>query len=74
MGPPGWGRAGRAKGGGAIKVGLGKGANLAVEHAGAQLQGWTPAPYATKAEVDASFARHWSVCSVRNSSITPRLR
>ncbi|HUX05374.1 MAG TPA: bifunctional proline dehydrogenase/L-glutamate gamma-semialdehyde dehydrogenase [Acidimicrobiales bacterium] len=52
-----WALARRAAGGAAIKVRFVKGANLAMEHAEAQLHGWTPAPYATKAEVDASFAR-----------------
>ena len=32
-----------------------KGANLAMEHVDAELGGWTPAPYGTKADVDASF-------------------
>ena len=38
-----------------VKVRLVKGANLAMEHVDAELGGWTPAPYATKAEVDASY-------------------
>ena len=46
-----------ARGGAPAKVRLVKGANLAMEHAEAQLHGWTAAPYATKAEVDASYAR-----------------
>jgi RHH-type proline utilization regulon transcriptional repressor/proline dehydrogenase/delta 1-pyrroline-5-carboxylate dehydrogenase len=40
-----------------VKIRLVKGANLAMEHAEAQLHGWTPAPFATKAEVDASYLR-----------------
>jgi RHH-type proline utilization regulon transcriptional repressor/proline dehydrogenase/delta 1-pyrroline-5-carboxylate dehydrogenase len=43
--------------GGRIKVRLVKGANLAMEHAEAELHGWVPAPYGTKADVDASYAR-----------------
>jgi RHH-type proline utilization regulon transcriptional repressor/proline dehydrogenase/delta 1-pyrroline-5-carboxylate dehydrogenase len=43
--------------GGSIKVRLVKGANLAMESAEAELHGWTPAPYPTKADVDASYAR-----------------
>src|SRR5690606_28885347 len=39
-----------ARGGGRIKVRLVKGANLAMEHVEAELHGWTPAPYDTKAE------------------------
>jgi RHH-type transcriptional regulator, proline utilization regulon repressor / proline dehydrogenase / delta 1-pyrroline-5-carboxylate dehydrogenase len=44
-----------ARGGASIKVRLVKGANLAMEHVEAELHGWAPAPFATKAEVDASF-------------------
>ena len=43
--------------GGRIKVRLVKGANLAMENAEAELHGWVAAPYATKADVDASYAR-----------------
>jgi RHH-type proline utilization regulon transcriptional repressor/proline dehydrogenase/delta 1-pyrroline-5-carboxylate dehydrogenase len=46
-----------ARSGGQIKVRLVKGANLAMEHAEAEFHGWTPAPYGTKADVDASYAR-----------------
>jgi RHH-type proline utilization regulon transcriptional repressor/proline dehydrogenase/delta 1-pyrroline-5-carboxylate dehydrogenase len=42
---------------GQIKIRLVKGANLAMEHVEAQLHGWTPAPFASKADVDASYAR-----------------
>ncbi|MET0907839.1 MAG: bifunctional proline dehydrogenase/L-glutamate gamma-semialdehyde dehydrogenase, partial [Ilumatobacteraceae bacterium] len=38
-----------------VKVRLVKGANLAMEHVDAELGGWTAAPYATKADVDASY-------------------
>ena len=47
----------RAAGGAPIKVRLVKGANLAMEHAEAELHGWVAAPYDTKADVDASYAR-----------------
>ena len=40
-----------------LKVRLVKGANLAMEHVDAELHGWTQAPYATKAEVDANYKR-----------------
>ncbi len=40
-----------------IKIRLVKGANLAMEKAEAQIHGWIPAPYETKADVDASYAR-----------------
>lgn len=43
--------------GGRIKVRLVKGANLAMEKAEGELHGYTPAPYASKSDVDASYAR-----------------
>ena len=52
-----WAKDRHARSGGHIKIRLVKGANLALEHAEAQLHGWTPAPYGSKAEVDASYAR-----------------
>jgi RHH-type proline utilization regulon transcriptional repressor/proline dehydrogenase/delta 1-pyrroline-5-carboxylate dehydrogenase len=50
-----WASERRAGGGGQIKVRVVKGANLAMELVEAELHGWTPAPYASKAEVDASY-------------------
>ncbi len=50
-----WEAARRNAGGAAVKVRLVKGANLAMEQVDAELGGWVPAPYATKAEVDASY-------------------
>ncbi|MFZ4516158.1 MAG: bifunctional proline dehydrogenase/L-glutamate gamma-semialdehyde dehydrogenase [Acidimicrobiia bacterium] len=47
----------RDRGGVPIKIRLVKGANLAAERVDAELHGWNPAPYATKAEVDASYKR-----------------
>ncbi|MFN0026677.1 MAG: proline dehydrogenase family protein [Acidimicrobiales bacterium] len=44
-------------GGAPIKVRLVKGANLAMERVEAELTGWNPAPYDTKAEVDANYKR-----------------
>lgn len=53
----GWARR-RADGGGApIKIRIVKGANLAMERVDAEQHGWVQAPYATKAEVDASYKR-----------------
>ena len=52
-----WARERHARGGATIKVRLVKGANLAMEHAEAEIHGWTAAPYDTKADVDASYAR-----------------
>jgi len=43
--------------GGTIKVRLVKGANLAMEKAEGELHGFTPAPYGSKSDVDASYAR-----------------
>ena len=43
--------------GGTLKIRVVKGANLAMERVEAELHGWDQAPYATKAEVDASFKR-----------------
>ena len=43
--------------GGQIKVRLVKGANLAMERAEAELNGYIAAPYASKSDVDASYAR-----------------
>jgi RHH-type transcriptional regulator, proline utilization regulon repressor / proline dehydrogenase / delta 1-pyrroline-5-carboxylate dehydrogenase len=50
-----WSAARRAIGGAPIKVRLVKGANLAMESVEAELHGWVAAPYATKADVDASY-------------------
>ncbi len=52
-----WAQVRHERTGAQIKIRLVKGANLAMEHTEAQLHGWTAAPYGTKAEVDASYAR-----------------
>ncbi|MGB7982987.1 MAG: bifunctional proline dehydrogenase/L-glutamate gamma-semialdehyde dehydrogenase [Candidatus Nanopelagicales bacterium] len=52
-----WSAQRRGTGGGRIKVRIVKGANLAMESAEGQLHGWTPAPYNSKADVDASWKR-----------------
>ena len=57
-----WAAARVAAGGAPIKVRLVKGANLAMEHVDAEIHGWVQAPYATKAEVDASFKRLLDSC------------
>jgi len=46
-----------AAGGRPIRIRLVKGANLAMERVEAELHGWMPAPYPTKADVDASWLR-----------------
>ncbi len=50
-----WATARRARSGGRIKIRVVKGANLAMESVDAEVNGWSPAPYSTKAEVDASY-------------------
>ena len=45
------------KTGARVKIRLVKGANLAMEKAEAELHGWVPAPYSSKADVDASYTR-----------------
>ena len=50
-----WSGERHAGGGGGIKVRVVKGANLAMELVEAELHGWRPAPYGSKAEVDASY-------------------
>jgi RHH-type proline utilization regulon transcriptional repressor/proline dehydrogenase/delta 1-pyrroline-5-carboxylate dehydrogenase len=52
-----WSKARYQRSGGSIKVRLVKGANLAMETTEAELHGWSAAPYRTKADVDASYAR-----------------
>ena len=50
-----WASVRRARGGGRIKVRVVKGANLAMESVEAEINGWSLAPYPTKADVDASY-------------------
>ncbi|MEQ1699953.1 MAG: bifunctional proline dehydrogenase/L-glutamate gamma-semialdehyde dehydrogenase [Ilumatobacteraceae bacterium] len=52
-----WALARHARAGGVLKIRIVKGANLAMERVEAEQHGWVQAPYATKAEVDASFKR-----------------
>jgi RHH-type proline utilization regulon transcriptional repressor/proline dehydrogenase/delta 1-pyrroline-5-carboxylate dehydrogenase len=52
-----WAKARHLRSGGRIKIRLVKGANLAMEKAEAELHGWVPAPYPSKSDVDASYAR-----------------
>jgi RHH-type proline utilization regulon transcriptional repressor/proline dehydrogenase/delta 1-pyrroline-5-carboxylate dehydrogenase len=52
-----WAAERRAGDGAPVRVRIVKGANLAMEHAEAELMGWTAAPYATKADVDANYKR-----------------
>jgi len=52
-----WSASRFTRSGGTIKVRLVKGANLAMETTEAELHGWSAAPYRSKADVDASYAR-----------------
>jgi RHH-type proline utilization regulon transcriptional repressor/proline dehydrogenase/delta 1-pyrroline-5-carboxylate dehydrogenase len=52
-----WAKVRHERTGGTIKIRLVKGANLAMEKAEAELHGWIPAPYESKSDVDASYAR-----------------
>ena len=52
-----WARQRVAAGGAPIKIRLVKGANLAMEKVEAEMHGWHPAPYGSKAETDANFRR-----------------
>jgi RHH-type proline utilization regulon transcriptional repressor/proline dehydrogenase/delta 1-pyrroline-5-carboxylate dehydrogenase len=52
-----WSKMRHETSGGIIKVRLVKGANLAMETTEAELYGWPAAPYRTKSDVDASYAR-----------------
>ncbi len=52
-----WARQRVAAGGVPIKIRLVKGANLAMEKVEAEMHGWHPAPYGSKAETDANFRR-----------------
>ncbi len=52
-----WAAVRRADGGAPVRVGIVKGANLAMEQVEAELMGWPQAPYDTKADVDAHYKR-----------------
>jgi RHH-type proline utilization regulon transcriptional repressor/proline dehydrogenase/delta 1-pyrroline-5-carboxylate dehydrogenase len=52
-----WAVARHEHGGGRVRVRIVKGANLLMERVEAELHGWVPAPYPTKADVDASYKR-----------------
>lgn len=52
-----WAAARADQGGAPVKVRLVKGANLAMERVDAALHGWEQAPYTTKADTDANYAR-----------------
>lgn len=65
-----WAKNRVASGGSVIKVRLVKGANLAMESVEAELHGWFPAPYGTKAETDANFRRLLEYgCAPENAAV-----
>lgn len=67
-----WSKARHARTGGSVKVRIVKGANLAMETTEAELHGWTAAPYASKAQVDASYVR--MLDTVVSAEIAPAVR
>src|ERR1043165_8515479 len=68
-----WAKARVARGGAGIKLRLVKGANLAMESVEAELHGWAPAPYGTKAETDANFRRMMEFGCRRENAAAVRL-
>jgi|TARA_B110000881_G_scaffold221294_1_gene249945 RHH-type proline utilization regulon transcriptional repressor/proline dehydrogenase/delta 1-pyrroline-5-carboxylate dehydrogenase len=65
-----WARARVAQGGGAIKIRIVKGANLAMEQVEASIHDWELAPYSCKADVDANYKRmvHYG-CQLENAKV-----
>lgn len=61
------------KSSGKIKIRLVKGANLAMEKAEAEFHGWIPAPYPSKADVDASYSRLLDVAISKDVSKSVRI-
>jgi len=68
-----WAIARQSRTGGMIKIRLVKGANLAMEKAEAELHGWIPAPYQSKADVDASYARLIDAALTPENAIAVRI-
>jgi len=68
-----WARRRVEAGGAPIKLRLVKGANLAMEAVDAELHGWNPAPYSTKAETDANFRRMLEFGCQRGNARVARL-
>ncbi|MFN0091636.1 MAG: proline dehydrogenase family protein, partial [Acidimicrobiales bacterium] len=66
-----WAQARVAAGGAPVKVRIVKGANLAMEAVEAEQHGWTPAPFATKAEVDANYKKmlDWALTPERAAAV-----
>ena len=68
-----WARARVAAGGAPIKIRLVKGANLAMETVEAEMHGWAPAPYGSKAETDANFRRMMEYGCQPGNAVAARL-
>jgi RHH-type transcriptional regulator, proline utilization regulon repressor / proline dehydrogenase / delta 1-pyrroline-5-carboxylate dehydrogenase len=68
-----WAQTRLASGGAQIKIRLVKGANLAMEAVEAELHGWNPAPYPTKADTDANFRRMLEFGCLRENAQAVRL-
>ena len=66
-----WATSRRRRAGGEVKVRLVKGANLAMERVDAAMHGWTQAPFATKAEVDANYKQclDWALTSANTHAV-----
>jgi RHH-type proline utilization regulon transcriptional repressor/proline dehydrogenase/delta 1-pyrroline-5-carboxylate dehydrogenase len=65
-----WAKQRRARGGAGIRIRLVKGANLAMEHVDAELNGWPLAPYGSKEETDANFKRMLhEACRPENAAV-----
>ena len=63
-----WAKRRYEKTGAKIKIRIVKGANLAMEKTEGELNGWKAAPYESKEEVDASYAR------LINTAVDPRIK
>ena len=68
-----WAKLRQTRTGAMIKIRLVKGANLAMEKAEAELHGWVPAPYESKADVDASYARLIDTALTPQNSVAVRI-
>ncbi|HUS22881.1 MAG TPA: bifunctional proline dehydrogenase/L-glutamate gamma-semialdehyde dehydrogenase [Aeromicrobium sp.] len=66
-----WAAQRRASGGAAIKVRIVKGANLGLEATEAELRGWPPATWASKADTDAHYKRliDWALTPERIGNV-----
>lgn len=68
-----WSKERYAKSKSHIKIRIVKGANLAMEHAESEMHGWSPAPYRSKADVDASYLRLVDIALRKENSKAVRI-